>query len=151
LKFESKLLFVSLGVAMRQNLIAPSVKNGVRLILLGVALSVAETLFLYAVFASPVSRHDFLIGTVPFGLGAAMVFIGTTIQTPRLAAAVRSVGAVSLGIYALHLMILWKVAGSLEPNSVASGLFTAGLTLAIAISGALIGARVPLLRRMFRR
>lgn len=143
------LLFVSLGVALRTKLFDPSVLSGLLLITLGAALSVAETLFLFSFFNAPISSHNFLIGTVPLGLGMAMLCMSIDIRLPLLAAAIRRIGAVSLGIYALHVMVLWKMTDLIEPNSLISGLLTAVLTLMIATAGALIGAQIPVFKRVF--
>ncbi|WP_405404467.1 acyltransferase [Paracoccus sp. Ld10] len=143
------LLFVSLGAALRIRLFKSSTLRGLMLIALGVVLSVTEATFLFYFFNAPISSHNFLIGTVPFGFGIAVLCMSVDIQIPFLAAAIRRIGAVSLGIYALHMVVLWKVTNLIEPNSLISGLLTAALTLIIATAGALIGAQIPVLKRVF--
>lgn len=143
------LLFVSLGVSLRTRLFKPSVMSGLFLIALGAALSVAEAAFLFSFFNVPISSHNFLIGTVPLGLGMAMLCMSIDIRLPLLASTIRRIGAVSLGIYALHVMVLWKITELIEPNSLISGLLTAALTLMIATTGALIGAQIPVFKRLF--
>lgn len=144
------LLFVSLGVALRLKLFRISATNGLTLVVFSAALSIIEAAFLFSYFNAPISSHNFLIGTVPLGLGAAMLCMIIDIPLPRLASAIRCVGAVSLGIYALHVMVLWEVTDLIRPSSLASGLLTAALTLMIATAGALVGAQVPVLKRVFR-
>lgn len=143
------LLFVSLGVALRARLFKPSAVRGLILITFGVLLSAVEAAFLFYSFNAPISSHNFLIGTVPLGFGVAMLCMSIDIRIPLVAAAIRRIGAVSLGIYALHILVLWKVTDLIEPNSIISGLSTAALTLTIATAGALIGAQIPVLRRVF--
>lgn len=143
------LIFVSLGIALRAKLFEPSIGKGLALIGLGALLSIAEALFLLSFYQVPIFTHNFLIGTVPLGSGVAMLCLSINIKTPLLASAIRRIGAVSLGIYALHVLVLWEVTDLVEPNSLVSGFSTAVLTLAIATVGALIGAQVPVMRRMF--
>ena len=143
------LLFVSLGIALRRRLVKPSAVRGLVMIMFGASLTILEAAFLFYSFNAPISSHNFLIGTVPLGFGVTILCMSIEIRIPLLAKTIRRIGAVSLGIYALHIMVLWKVTDLIEPNSLVSGLLAAVLTLMGATAGALIGAQVPILKRMF--
>lgn len=144
------LIFVTLGHLIRIGTIRPTLWSGIAVLGLGALITAVEAVLLYAAYGTGMTRHDFLVGTLPFGLGATLVFLSFDIRSPAIASAARRVGACSLGIYAVHLVVLRQVTALLGPDSFTGGLLVAVLALAVSSAIALIGAQIPVLKRVFR-
>jgi surface polysaccharide O-acyltransferase-like enzyme len=70
----------------------------------GLALYCAEALYLRRGWGSGIPDHDYLLGTVPFGIGMALLAL--TQEDSPLDARVGPYGRYTLGIYAIHLLFL---------------------------------------------
>lgn len=144
------LIFVCLGILLRKKEIAANINSGLFLTCVGLMISGAEILLLYINYDFQISRHNFLLGTIPFSLGVTMIFLTTQIQGSRVSKIVKRLGAVSLGIYAVHLFLLRQITEWVQPASPISGLAVALLVFLLSAAIATAGARIPLLQRVFR-
>lgn len=144
------LIFISLGIIMRKNIITPKAKTGWLLLFSGAILSASEILFLYNRYGAPINKHDFLLGTLPLALGASFIFLDMNIKSHTASRLFRALGAVSLGIYAVHVYVLYYFTGLFSPNSLAGGLATAVVAMAASSAIALVGGQIPMIRKVFR-
>lgn len=144
------LIFVTIGHLIRIGTIRPTLWSGIAVLGLGALITAAEALLFYVAYGTGMTRHDFLLGTLPFGLGAALVFLSWDIRSPSASAAARLVGAYSLGIYAVHLAVLRQVTAQLQPASPGGGILVAVLTLFVSTVIAVTCGQIPALKRAFR-
>ncbi len=97
-------LFFAVGVAFRRKLPAISMWQAAGIALLGLGLFVAEGLVLRQFWSVPITENDFLLGSVPYGIGVTlMAFKGTDNAFDRV---IGRYGAYMLGIYTSHLLFL---------------------------------------------
>ncbi|WP_410219547.1 acyltransferase [Paracoccus sp. (in: a-proteobacteria)] len=144
------LIFVSLGVLLRRYEVEANINTAFRLLGIGAALTIAEIAFLWSAYDVPPTGVDFVLGTLPLGFGAALLFLSIDIRQKVAAQFVRRLGSVSLGIYAVHLVVLRQLTGALGPDSMASGFLVALAAWAVSSAIALVGGQVPVLQRVFR-
>ena len=122
--------------------------DGVALFLTGLVLSALEIGALRLLFDVPVNAHDFVVGTLPLGLGAFFMFRKVTLHMPTVANAIRRLGAVTLGTYAVHLFVLTKLSDAIPTDGVLSALSVAALTLVVSVAIAYALSFVPLVRKV---
>lgn len=98
------LLFVALGATLRQRQWQPTVHTSWGLTIAGLALYALEAIGLYLLDDVPLTRHDFLLGSVPWALGLFGLLLthphwgkGSWLerQAPKV-----------LGLYCLHMMVV---------------------------------------------
>ncbi|MBI5297295.1 MAG: acyltransferase [Chloroflexi bacterium] len=79
----------------------------------GLALQVFEAWFLYTRFSIPPTEHEVLLGTLPFAFGLASLGVSGVrfLENPTLSAWGRDF---SLGIYLLHMMVIFAVGKTLK-------------------------------------
>jgi hypothetical protein len=94
----------SLGFAIGRSGWRPTLREALLLAAGGYALLVTESLWLWITFGSDPTRHSFLIGTIPFGLGMAAL----ALARPNLGSALPAwrLGSATLGVYAAHLLVI---------------------------------------------
>ena len=95
------LLYVSLGIAIRQHGWQLGARPALWLMLLGLGGHLLEAATLYLGWQVPLARHDFLLGTVPWSLGLFFWLLanpqwGCGSLAERLASRV-------LGLYCVHM------------------------------------------------
>lgn len=82
----------------------------------GLVLQVFETWFLYTRFDIPMTEHEVLLGTLPFAFGMASLGVSGVrwLENPTLSAWGRDY---SLGIYLLHMMVIFTVGKAVQTLS----------------------------------
>jgi surface polysaccharide O-acyltransferase-like enzyme len=100
----ASVLPASLGFAIGRSGWRPKLREALLLAAGGYALLVTESLWLWITFGSDPTRHNFLIGTIPFGLGMAAL----ALARPNLGSALPAwrLGSATLGVYASHLLVI---------------------------------------------
>ena len=97
-------LFFAIGVAFSRKMPKISTKAAVALAAGGFGLYCAEVAYLRLAWGWGVLRHDFLLGTIPFGLGISLL----ALTKPDTASDkfFGPYGRYTLGIYASHILFL---------------------------------------------
>lgn len=144
------LVFLSLGAFIRSREISVSRNAGFFLLCLGILLTSAEIYGLFSAYGSHPTEHDFVVGTLPFGLGAFFLALTLTIKAPSLVWITRNLGPVSLGIYAIHIVVLDELTKFLDPNSLLDGLSISVLTMLMASVISLAASQIPIVQKVFR-
>jgi surface polysaccharide O-acyltransferase-like enzyme len=105
-------LFVVSGFQLGRSGFSPSLKQALALLGLGVLLQALEVYYLTQVLDVSPFGIDFVIGTVPLGLGVAWL----ALSRPHLgdSSAFSRIGPLVLGIYLLHLDVE-KLLGAVNP------------------------------------
>lgn len=143
------LIFVSLGIFMRRYFSKFSIKISFALVGFGAVLSSAEIIILNIYYGVPITRHDFLLGTLPLGLGTAMIFLCIKIMNKSFSRVVRALGSISLGIYAIHFMVLTQVTELIHPSSFTDGITVVVIVFLISATVAMLGSKVPIIKKVF--
>lgn len=106
-------LFFAMGAIIRVHKLKVSPAAAWTMFLSGLAWFAAETYFLWANWSSLPIRHDYLFGSIPYGLGAFFVALSARRET-KLDIALEPYSKYVLGIYVSHLLFLdlWKPLGT---------------------------------------
>ena len=97
-------LFFAVGVMFSNRLPRISRRMALGIALGGLALSIGEAYYLRRVYELTAEYVDYLIGTVPFGVGMSLLCI--TQSDTRLDKLVGPFGKYTLGIYACHVLFI---------------------------------------------
>ncbi|MBV9078116.1 MAG: acyltransferase [Methylobacteriaceae bacterium] len=143
------LVFVLAGLRIRALDLRPALAWCLALVALGIVLQVGEAATLAATGHGRFAPNDFLIGTLPLGIGTFL--LARRLPSGPMTDRIGALGRVSLGAYCVHLLFVWLLVG---PEQVRIGpwqqpaLMAAVATLATLTALAL--ARIPLLDRLVR-
>jgi surface polysaccharide O-acyltransferase-like enzyme len=96
--------------------------------------------------SAPLVSHDFILST--FLLGSAMFLLVRSIAPSPLIAKLASLGRISLGVYAAHLLILWTLMRWIGNATIAEVLALSTLTFGMATIAMLLLRRVGFLSRV---
>lgn len=99
-------LFLAIGVALSQQALPKSPYLATILILIGLPLHFIEVYLLHTFWNAPLVGQDFLIGTVPFATGVAMLALSAPRTSNKLITQLAKVGRYSLGIYVIHFFLI---------------------------------------------
>ena len=109
-------LFFAIGVLIynKKPQVSPAVVWG--LYLGGFALFSLETYFLWIYWSALPIRHDYLLGSIPYGIGAFLLAYMAKRET-KIDNVLAPCGKYVLGIYVSHLLFLdlWKPLGAMFP------------------------------------
>lgn len=96
--------FVSVGSLLAITQFKTTTRVALAILLAGVAMHLGEGAFLYGRFGVPIATHSYLFGTIPFGIGAALL----ALSKPDLGESLNlaAIGRYSLGIYVLHPFLI---------------------------------------------
>ena len=128
-------VFVAMGAWLAKRSDKPPMSYAIIIFILGYLLQFFEAQYLHAQNPqTPVAGHDFLIGTLPLGIGALLIALakptlGTSLSIYRLAPHV-------LGIYAVHIIVrdfLEPIRDKLPLYYLSWGLLTFAISLALSI------------------
>jgi surface polysaccharide O-acyltransferase-like enzyme len=96
-------LFFAVGALWRARMPKLGLWGAILLSLAGYALSWGEALFLLRHHGLAPGDHDYLLGTVPFGLGVTLLAFRLRVKVPEF---ITTVGNRVLGIYVSHLLFV---------------------------------------------
>jgi surface polysaccharide O-acyltransferase-like enzyme len=132
-------IFVLVGFRIRQNGWIPPVSLSLAILVLGVAAELAEFYGLVAVTGIAHDR-DYLLSTLPFGIGAFLTALSfSRVAGPsKFLSYLAYLGTFSLGIYALHPLIVEALGQVMSHETFTDRLALAGVT-ALASTLAIIG------------
>lgn len=112
-------LYFGLGawIHVKRPNVGPTLAWGI--FLFGQAMFCLEVYFLYANWSSLPIRHDYLVSSIPFGLGAFLVAFTARRET-KFDSALEPYSKYVLGIYVAHMLVLdlWKPLGAYFPHIV---------------------------------
>jgi surface polysaccharide O-acyltransferase-like enzyme len=97
-------LFFAIGVAFSQNLPRVNWKTAAAIACGGLVLYTLEAAFLKFGWGSGISAHDYLLGTVPFGIGVSLLAL--TGPDTALDKALGPYGRYTLGIYVVQFLFI---------------------------------------------
>lgn len=129
------MVFVAIGAWLAQREYKPPLSYALIIFILGYLLQFFEAQYLHALNSqTPVAGHDFLIGTLPLGIGALLIALakptlGTSLPIYRLAPHV-------LGIYAVHIIVrdfLEPIRDKLPLYYLSWALLTFAISLALSL------------------
>lgn len=111
------------------------------------ALLVGEEAMLQHLSGAPViESHDFMLATLPFGVGALLTALARGQTTPPMWS-VRA-GRMALGLYIFHLLFLRLLRPAIGTGSAGAILLLATATLAATLLSVIALARLPVMRRL---
>jgi surface polysaccharide O-acyltransferase-like enzyme len=139
-------VFVAIGYLLRARG-APRPLFGVLLFAFGVLLQAAELIGFFVVLDVHPELHDFVVGTLPMGVGAFIVFRG--LPDHPFWRALGRLGMLAFGIYAVHILLLVPLEARLHPDpmSLPQAHLVLILTFAFSLAITWLIARLPALRR----
>jgi surface polysaccharide O-acyltransferase-like enzyme len=121
------MIFIVSGMLLAKQPI-PSLGTSIAICALGAVLQLSEAAMLDINHIAPFYHNDFLLGTLPYGVGAFLIARNTEISgafVEKLA----GLGRYSLGIYAIHLLFVWAAAAIVNPNNLVQNLLVALIAL----------------------
>jgi peptidoglycan/LPS O-acetylase OafA/YrhL len=137
-------LFFAIGVLvyLHKPQVSPALAWG--LYLGGFALFSLETYFLWANWSALPIRHDFLISSIPYGVGAFFIAFTAKRET-KLDTLLAPYGKYVLGIYASHLIFLdmWKPLGD-AMNPILWAFLLPVLVFTTALMAVILISKTPL-------
>ena len=143
------LLFVAMGARLRQQQWQPSARTGWWLLLSGLALYALEACVLRTFAGIPLTRHDFLLGSVPWAVGLFGLLLahpdwgkGSWLarQSPKV-----------LGLYCLHMMlVVWIFTFGPQNASILWELVKVPLLLGASLLAYRLLATLPATRWLLR-
>ncbi|HHQ4711919.1 TPA: acyltransferase [Aeromonas veronii] len=143
------LLFVALGALLRQRQWQPDTRTGWQLLLAGVALYGCEAWALQHFAAVPLTRHDFLLGSLPWAIG----LFGLLLANPEWGKGswLERQATKVLGIYCLHMMlVVWLFVLGPQGASILWEIAKVPLLLGSSLLAYRLLAALPLAHRLLR-
>jgi surface polysaccharide O-acyltransferase-like enzyme len=138
-------LFFAIGIAFRNRTPQVSKPFAIGMALTGLVLYTLEALFLKLQWDLSPRFHDYLLGTVPFGVGVALLALSQ--PDSDLDRRVGAYGQYVLGIYAVHLLFMdW-----LSPIGLLVGPLVWQLTSPVLIFGLSLVTSIFLAKTPLRR
>ncbi|WP_198038944.1 acyltransferase [Skermanella stibiiresistens] len=140
-------LFILVGYWIAKAKPVYPVWAAVSLCVLGMLLHLSEAFFLDFAHFRPFAANDFLLGTVPFGIGTFLLSLKLPSDIPAIRK-LSDLGTYSLGLYGIHLLFVLAIhdrnAGL--PRSLADTL----VILLMSTLSCMLLVRVKVLRRLLR-
>ncbi|MGL5588913.1 MAG: fucose 4-O-acetylase, partial [Aeromonas veronii] len=143
------LLFVALGALLRQRQWQPDIRTGWQLLLAGVTLYGCEAWALQHFAAVPLTRHDFLLGSLPWAIG----LFGLLLANPEWGKGswLERQAPKVLGIYCLHMMlVVWLFVFGPQGASILWEIAKVPLLLGSSLLAYRLLAALPLAHRLLR-
>lgn len=140
---------MALGALLRQRQWQPDIRTGWQLLLAGVALYGCEAWALQYFAAVPLTRHDFLLGSLPWSLG----LFGLLLANPEWGKGswLERQAPKVLGIYCLHIMlVVWLFVFGPQGASILWEIAKVPLLLGASLLAYRLLAALPLAHRMLR-
>jgi peptidoglycan/LPS O-acetylase OafA/YrhL len=138
------LIFALTGFWMAKKGWRPPLRAAVQLCVLGAALHLGEAYWVDANQFIPFHRNEFLLGTLPFSIGAFLIAL--QLAEGRVVRMLARLGAYSLGLYAVHIVFVLIFSRFVQPSNVVEGLLLAGLVIVASTITVLGLARIRPLR-----
>ncbi|MFQ1878136.1 acyltransferase [Aeromonas veronii] len=143
------LLFVALGALLRQRQWQPDTRTSWQLLLAGVTLYGCEACALQHFAAVPLTRHDFLLGSLPWAIG----LFGLLLANPEWGKGcwLERQAPKVLGIYCLHMMlVVWLFVFGPQGASILWEITKVPLLLGASLLVYRLLAAQPLTRQLLR-
>lgn len=143
------LLFVALGALLRQRQWQPDARTGWQLLLAGVTIYGCEAWALQHFAAVPLTRHDFLLGSLPWAIG----LFGLLLANPEWGKGswLERQAPKVLGIYCLHMMlVVWLFVFGPQGASIPWEIAKVPLLLGASLLAYRLLAALPLAHRLLR-
>ncbi|MGL5976562.1 MAG: acyltransferase family protein, partial [Aeromonas sobria] len=143
------LLFVALGATLRQRQWQPTARSSWGLLTVGMAIYALEVIGLYLLDSVPLTRHDFLLGSLPWALG----LFGLLLANPEWGKGswLERQAPKVLGLYCLHMMlVVWLFMFGPHSASVLWEIAKVPLLLGSSLLAYRLLAAIPLTRRLLR-
>lgn len=136
-------VFVFMGALIAKYNIRISGRLALTLVLAGALMHLTEVFAIQSLYDIPITSHDFVLGTLVFGIGVAAFAIANEHFGER--SGVYRLGGMTLGIYTSHLLIIkWLDSVELMPTL---GIAKVSLVTALSIVLIVLLSRTPILRR----
>ena len=143
------LVFVMSGTVLRSLRIAHLFPLGVGLIAIGIASQIAEAAFLAMNGQGGFAPHNYLLGTLPLGIGAFL--LARALPDNATVRTLAAVGRLSLGMYCVHLLFIWLLVGQGQLQlGAAEQWLRMSLVVALSAVTAAGMAALPLFARVVR-
>ena len=98
-------IFVFIGAMFSKYQIKVSLQFAIFITFFGLIISIAEVLFLKKEYGLALTSHDFVIGTLAYGTGVAMISFAT--KNFGVKCGINSLGKLTLGIYVIHILVIF--------------------------------------------
>ena len=136
-------LFFAIGVAFHNRMPRVNKTTASCIALIGLAIFCLEAYYLRLQWSVSPIQHDYLLGTVPFGVGVALLAL--THQDSTIDRLVGPYGRYTLGVYASHMLFLdlWRPFGSFVQPIVWQFMFPI-LVFGSSLLTSIIVSRTPL-------
>jgi surface polysaccharide O-acyltransferase-like enzyme len=141
-------LFLFAGVRLRKAQASPNLLLALALITTGFCLQLAECFVIAHAAHLPITYHDCLLGTIPFGIGVFQLaqYLNRA-SWPRVFAAI---GQMALGMYCIHLLWLWAAAHFIRHVRISDTVAIIVITVTMSTFSVMALSQVPMLRRYLR-
>ncbi len=138
--------FVLTGYLISRKKISLSTRWAIFTMLFGLSLQISEA-FLISYFSNArFIHHDFLIGTYFFGVGVFFIALNTPSSKPVDFLA--RLGAVSLGMYCIHLMFIRWMEGYFERSILAEDVIIVFTVIILSTISSFLLSKIPYLRKL---
>ena len=125
-----RLIFVIAGLYLADQP-NPSLGIGMLMFVTGALSHLAEAFILNWLKLMPFKSNNYLIGTLPFGIGAFMITLNFK-NIPKQLNFIAAFGRLSFGIYAIHVFFLWIFAKKMNNLELYDRLLIALLILTLS-------------------
>lgn len=138
-------IFVFLGAILAKRWFNASFLMGTVLIFVGLIIHMAEVYWLEYNYSVPVSKQDFVVGTIFYGLGVFILAIKW--QPEGQFKTISQLGRCTLGIYVVHVLVLYSL--NLLPDITAKEPFFRVLyTFIVSLIIVIYLKKIPYLNRL---
>ena len=134
------------GIELRRSNLSVKPLAAFCLVIAAWLVTLGEELLIARVTNNPLVSHSGVASTI--GLGAALLLFARSLPSGRVSTALARLGAVSLGIYASHLIFVRAFASVIGAGNPMDALATAGAALAASTALCLLLERVEILRKL---
>ncbi len=144
------LIFVISGMYLYHNpIINLKLKTSFAICVFGAIIQIFEAFLLDNAKITPFSGNNYLFGTLPFAFGAFMIALHINTKN-KVNIAIGTIGQYSLGIYAIHLGIMWELTRLIHPVALTTRLLIAFITLLSSIFVVMIAKQIKQTQFLFR-
>jgi surface polysaccharide O-acyltransferase-like enzyme len=140
-------MFVLIGFWLSKSGWRLSLRGALALFIAGAAFHVSEAYWLDFHRLNPFHRNDFLLGTLPLGLGAFLIAMNLPSHA-GYARVLAALGTYSLGMYAIHVIFILVFRDILQPHYFSEKLLLAAIVVACSTVITLVLARIRTLRAL---
>lgn len=138
-------VFVCIGLWIPISRWQPDLKISLGILFLGGVGQLMEAYLLDTLHMSPFHKSDFVISTLPLGVGTFLVAMNLPLKA-RVTRTLAYFGIVSLGIYAIHLLFVIGLETLMQPSSFAGRALIAAMVVICSTGAALALSRIQVIR-----